>query len=55
MDNPEQRAKGAIQAVFRDTRVAPEATLDILKGLIEELNILIESLESDMGGRDGRR
>lgn len=43
--NLEQRAKDAIKAVFTDRSVSPAETKSRLKGLIEEIEILIDSIE----------
>ncbi len=42
------RALEAVSNVFSDTSVGPEMTRDDLRGLIDEIEIMIEAIEDDI-------
>jgi len=43
-----QQSKEAIDDLFSDTSVSQEVTLDALKEIREQLDLLIECIESDL-------
>jgi len=47
MKTKEQEAKDAIKAVFNDTKVSQSETKGILEGLIEEIEMLVDTLEDE--------